>query len=81
MGVALAITDLLISQPLPEAVRNVMPELVTAVKDEMTRMDLSMLTEADKTAMEEILKELPRMIPRFVQNRVMRKRKCVDKLA
>lgn len=56
-----------------------MPDLVTAVEDEIARMDLSMLTEADKTAMEEILKELPQMIPRFVQNRVMRKRKCMDK--
>ncbi|RYO75322.1 hypothetical protein DL764_010492 [Monosporascus ibericus] len=64
--------------PLPEAVKKAMPDLVAAVKDKMACMDLR-LSEAEKKAMEDILKELPQIIPRFVQHRVMQKRKGMDK--
>ncbi|RYP56310.1 hypothetical protein DL769_009941 [Monosporascus sp. CRB-8-3] len=64
--------------PLPEAVKNAMPDLVAAVKDKMACMDLR-LSEAEKKAMEDILKELPQIIPRFVQHRVVQKRKGMDK--
>ncbi|RYP65912.1 hypothetical protein DL770_008907 [Monosporascus sp. CRB-9-2] len=64
--------------PLPEAVKKAMPDLVAAVKDKMACMDL-MLSGAEKKAMEDILKELPQIIPRFVQHRVMQKRKGMDK--
>ncbi|RYP67262.1 hypothetical protein DL771_007351 [Monosporascus sp. 5C6A] len=58
--------------------KKAMPDLVAAVKDKMACMDLR-LSETEKKAMEDILKELPQIIPRFVQHRVMQKRKGMDK--
>ncbi|KAK0624593.1 hypothetical protein B0T17DRAFT_245690 [Bombardia bombarda] len=63
--------------PLLEAVKNVMPEIMACIKDEMGKMDLGALPQTDKQLLDEIVEELPRSIPKFVQNRLLRKRKAM----
>ncbi|KAH8898188.1 hypothetical protein GQ53DRAFT_802602 [Thozetella sp. PMI_491] len=62
---------------LPEAVKNVMPEVMACIKEEMAKMDLEALPHMDKQLLDEIVTELPRSIPKFVQSRVLRKRKTM----
>ncbi len=64
----------MVLKPLPEAIKNGMPEIMAVIKNAMARsgIDFDSLPEADKKA----LAELPKMIPKLVQNRVLQKRKA-----
>ncbi len=64
-------------QPLPEAVKNAMSEIIACIKEEMTKMNLEALPQIDKQLLDEIVTELPRSIPKFIQSRILRKRKAM----
>jgi len=63
-----------LSQPVAEATKRAMPEVMALIMRELVKEKAtSELTDAEKTALEGLQQELPRI----VQNRVLRKRKTL----
>lgn len=65
-------------QPLPAAVKNAMPDIMACIIGHMNKMpELAELAENEQDLLEQIIHELPRSIPKFVQNKVTSKRKTM----
>lgn len=54
-------------EPLPEAIKNVMPEIMALIRNEAVRKGLS---ASDMKSLD----DLPEVIPNLVQNRLLRKK-------
>ena len=54
-----------------------MPDIMSCIKDEMDKMGLGRLSGSDKDLLDQIIQELPRSIPKFVQNKLTSKRKAM----
>ncbi|KAK5655920.1 hypothetical protein OQA88_5055 [Cercophora sp. LCS_1] len=64
----------LTQQPVAEATKSAMPDIMEVIMRELgKRMDVGQLSEADK----KVLQGLQQDLPRFVQNRALRKRKAM----
>ncbi|KAM7206032.1 hypothetical protein V8F33_000862 [Rhypophila sp. PSN 637] len=64
-------------EPLPKAMKNRMPELLDILKDEMSKLGLDGVSGDDKEVLNQVIQDLPRLLPKFVQNRVTNTRKAL----
>lgn len=55
-----------------------MPEIVARIRAEVERINPDTLTEAEKQAQEEIMRDLPQSFPKTVQNQIYRKYKSMQ---
>ncbi|KAK0724169.1 hypothetical protein B0H67DRAFT_640734 [Lasiosphaeris hirsuta] len=60
-------------EPLPEAIRNAMPEVMGVIQNHLEKTDLRKLSAGEKKAVAEVLKDLPQEIPKLVLQRMLRK--------
>ncbi|KAK0634046.1 hypothetical protein B0T14DRAFT_508285 [Immersiella caudata] len=67
--------------PLSTAINNVKPDLMASIKAEVDKLGYDALTEAERQALEEIMQEFHRSIPKSVQNLVYRRRKAEQSTA
>ncbi|KAK5651309.1 hypothetical protein OQA88_12604 [Cercophora sp. LCS_1] len=64
-------------EPLPEVIRNAMPEIMTVIRAAVAKMENEeSMSDEERKALQEIVNELPQSIPKMVQNSVLRKRKA-----
>ncbi|KAK4214224.1 hypothetical protein QBC37DRAFT_387358 [Rhypophila decipiens] len=64
-------------EPLPMAMKNRMPELLDILKDELDKLGLDGVSGDDKEVLDQVMQDLPRLLPKFVQNRVTNTRKAL----
>lgn len=61
---------------MPKAVKNAMPQIITSINDQFAMMGFDAAGK-DKEVMDQIMLELPRVFPKFIQNQMMSKRKAL----
>ncbi|KAK0655075.1 hypothetical protein B0T16DRAFT_450817 [Cercophora newfieldiana] len=64
--------------PLSTAINNAKPDIMACIKGELEKLGLDALPQADKQALDEIMQDFHRSIPKLVQARVYRKRKAAQ---